>query len=885
MTNDVQLLFREVADLSEAERERYFAERQVPSGVRAEVESLLRFDTQNAAVLTTPIAAAAASFLNPDAGVGEVRYGPYRLVRLLGQGGMGSVFLGQRTDGEVEQQVAIKLVQNVAQESNFHERFLRERQILASLSHAGIARLLDAGHTTGGQPYLVMEYIDGTPIDVYAEGLNVREKLELVLQVADAVSYAHRNLVIHRDLKPSNILVEAGGRPKLLDFGIARIVDEGADRALTRDRLLTPDYASPEQVRGCAQTTATDVYSLGAVLYRLLTGQSPHQPPDGRPESIEVVICTVEPVPPGRLDRSLPKDLDFILGKALRKEPGERYSSVDAFADDLRALLESRPVRARSGSAWYRTRKFFERHWLPVSAVGAAVVCLAAGLLVANRERMIAERRFSQLRQVANKLLLFDSGLRDVPGTTKAREQIVAASTEYLDGLSREVHNDKELAMDLAKGYSLLARVQGVPPYPHLGQSASAEASLRKADDFVESVLATAPGRPDALVLAAQIEQDRMILADSDGRHEEALSHSRGISQRLDMLIEGGRASKDQLLDAAYLYLNGGLAQMNAHRYEDAIRYVRRSLDVGRSAGASSQFVAGALSLLANALRYSGDLPGALESITESRQLAESLTFASETGKALTLYAILMRQGAILGGADSIGLDRPADAVEPLQKAFDMAQQLAARDPHDAVSRDRIGTVGRLLAENLGHQVPAKALAVCDAALTRLREIQGNGKERRDEARLLALSSYMLRSLRRPQEARERINAALELLRATKDYPAKTVTLGEQTEVVMRALADQEAASGHPDRALEDYRELLEKAMASQPNPEGDLRQANDLSRIYGALAGLYRQQGDPGQAESLDTRRRDLWRAWDRKLPNNAFVQLRLSELPDPAR
>jgi serine/threonine protein kinase len=197
---------------------------------------------------------------------------------------MGAVFLAKRADGEVEQRVAIKFVRSAAEETTFRDRFLRERQILASLSHPGIARLLDAGHTAGGQPYLVMEYIDGTPIDVYAETLDLRGKLRLFLLVCDAISYAHRNLVIHRDLKPSNILVEAGGQPKLLDFGIARILDEQTDRNLTKELLLTPDYASPEQVRGAAHTTATDVYSLAAVLYRLLTGRSPHTSADGRAE-------------------------------------------------------------------------------------------------------------------------------------------------------------------------------------------------------------------------------------------------------------------------------------------------------------------------------------------------------------------------------------------------------------------------------------------------------------------------------------------------------------------------------------------------------------------------------------------------------------------------
>ena len=309
--------------------------------------------------------------------------GPYELVRLLGEGGMGTVHLAQRKDGEVDLRVAVKLIRGSFATRAFRERFLQERQIVASLNHPGITRLLDAGHTQSGQPYLVMEYVDGIPIDAYCRNLPVENKIKLFLLVCDAIAYLHRNLVIHRDLKPSNILVEAGGTPKILDFGIAKILDDAPGPDVTRERMLTPDYASPEQVKGKAKTTATDVYSLGALLYQLLSGRSPHPPSDSG-ESIEEVICSVDPAPLGRLNPSLPRDLTFVVRKALRKEPAERFPTVDAFADDLRAVLESRPVRVRSGDAWYKARKFARRHWLPGSAVVGAILSLTGGLYVAS---------------------------------------------------------------------------------------------------------------------------------------------------------------------------------------------------------------------------------------------------------------------------------------------------------------------------------------------------------------------------------------------------------------------------------------------------------------------------------------------------------------------
>src|SRR5580658_7309864 len=406
MLDDVQKLFGEVADLNAETRSQYFEAHQVDGDLRREVESLLRFDRGSSDHLKSVVSATVEQFLDSTL---DRFCGPYELVRLLGEGGMGSVHLAQRKDGEVDLQVAVKLIHGSASHLLFRDRFLRERQILASLNHPGIARLLDAGHTKSGQPYLVMEYVDGTPIDIYSRGLPLEAKLRLFLLVCDAIAYLHRNLVIHRDLKPSNILVEAGGVPKVLDFGIAKFLDEG-DGSVTKERMLTPDFASPEQVKGTAKTTATDVYSLGAVLYDMLTGQSPHKTADGQ-ESAEEAICSVDPVPLRNLNPALPRDLDYVVRKALRKEPAERYATVDAFAGALRAILELRPVAVRSGDAWYRTRKFLRRYWMPLAAAALVVVSLSVGLYVANRQRVIEERRFSQLHALSKRLLDLETGL------------------------------------------------------------------------------------------------------------------------------------------------------------------------------------------------------------------------------------------------------------------------------------------------------------------------------------------------------------------------------------------------------------------------------------------------------------------------------------------
>jgi tetratricopeptide (TPR) repeat protein len=725
-----------------------------------------------------------------------------------------------------------------------------------------------------------MEHIEGVPVDEFASHLDLRAKLILFLQVCSALAYAHRNLVIHRDLKPSNILVDANGQAKLLDFGIARILDEEVAGSATLERLLTPDYASPEQVRGQAHTTATDVYSLGAVLYKLLTGRSPHARAEGDSEPVETIICSVDPQPPSNLNPLIPRDLDFIVAKALRKEPEQRYAGVDALADDLQAFLDWRPIRARSGSAWYRTRRLLRRHWLPASAIAAAMLCLTAGLTIALRERAVAQHRFLQLRHLSVSLLHLDADLFGLPGSTAVRQKVVTASMQYLEGLSREARNDRDLNLDLANGYLLLAHVQGVPAYPNLGQYGQADESLRKAEGFADRAGAET-GNREALLIAAEADQDRMMVADTEHRRGEALAQAQKCAARVEMAIRDPAISKDQIRASSHFLANVALAYLNAHHYDDAVRYARREVDLARSSGAPPGSVIGGLGVLANALRQSGNLQDALQSITEARTLAESAAYSSETEKASVLYAVFYRQGMIFGQFDSISLDRPAETVESFQKAFDVVDEQASRDPKDANIRDRVATAGRALGDVLVGIDAQRALEVYDRSLMRLREVKSSTRGQRDEALTLALSSYALRRVGRTREAEERIAAAFDLLRVTKDYPASQVVLGDEVEAVIRARADHEAATGQPRRALESYRDLLVKVLASKPNPQDDLRQANDLSRIYLAIATLATLTGAAPEAQSMDARRVELWRFWDHKLPQNAYVQRQLAAPP----
>jgi serine/threonine-protein kinase len=428
----VKTLFNAAVDLAGHDRTVYLRRAcGSDAQLRHEVESLLQSHDGAGEFLESTAVTKVASAIEEDLTsrwIGR-RIGPYVLVAELGHGGMGQVFRGRRADGQYQSEVAIKLVRTACESPSVNKRFLAERQILAGLVHPGIARLLDGGATEEGVPYLVMELVEGGPIDGYcnAKELPLRARLELFLAACDAVSYAHRHLVVHRDLKPNNIFVTNEGTVKLLDFGVAKVLDSmtpaaGAQPTVTLMRALTLNFASPEQIRGEPVTTVSDVYSLGVLLYHLLTGVSPYRSSSGA--SISAVsreICgtqmpplpseaaraaeKAEPVPRTRLRG----DLDSILMRALQKDPGRRYSSVDLLAADIRRHLENRPVLARGNTVSDRVTKWVRRHRLATAACAVALLAILASVAVlahnARAQHAEAARRLEAAHRTARVLL------------------------------------------------------------------------------------------------------------------------------------------------------------------------------------------------------------------------------------------------------------------------------------------------------------------------------------------------------------------------------------------------------------------------------------------------------------------------------------------------
>jgi eukaryotic-like serine/threonine-protein kinase len=598
----VQTLFHQLLELDEQQRRAFLDEHcaRDPS-LRAKLDALIAADNEateffnegrNVSVPDTQAA------VEDDENIGR-SLGQYRLIRRLGEGGMGLVYLAERTDGEFEQKSAIKLVRTPWFGPQLHARFLAERQILARLEHPCIARLLDGGTTPLGQPYLVMEYVDGVPVDIYCDqkDLDTRQRLELFLKVCDAVAYAHGQLVVHRDIKPANILVAPDGSPKLLDFGIARLIDtesNSAELTIASGQALTPEYASPEQVRGEPVTTVSDVYSLGVLLYRLLSGTLPYRFKTRTPQEIERVVCDTVPTRPSVLSaqatrergpalrRELSGDLDTIVMNALRKTPQRRYASVAGLGDDIRRYLDCRPILARPASRSYVLGKFLRRNRASVSAAAAALLALVAGsvlavwgMLTAQVERDRAEVEAFRAEQTSEfltnmlssvnpdysrgadtellKRLLGDAALRvplelaDQPSVRGDIEAVIGRAYLMIGELERawtHLSAANELAQETRDEHRLLQTRLSLAR--HAAYSREPATGLERLETLLSEADRLPPEDPlrlRALGLKAQFLMDLNRLDQAESVHLDILHHSEGstdpavIDTRLGALL------------------------------------------------------------------------------------------------------------------------------------------------------------------------------------------------------------------------------------------------------------------------------------------------------------------------------------------------------------
>lgn len=595
----VQTLFLDSVDLPIDERIRYL---DTACGgddeLRHEIESLLATDEDSGALLETVVREEASTLFDAQVLIGE-RLGIYRILKEIGRGGMGSVYLALRDDQEFRKEVALKIVKRGMDTADVLERFRHERQILANLDHPYIARLFDGGSTHDGVPFFVMEYIEGRPVDVFCRdnALDVPARCELFLRILEAVAYAHRNLVVHRDLKPANILITADGTPKLLDFGVAKLLSGDGEPDQTRSTVIrpfTPGYASPEQVRGLTITTSSDIYSLGAILYEMLIGKRAQPIEINTPAEIERVVCNTAVSRPSLQDRGLSSDLDNIVLMAMRKEPERRYQSAVQFAEDLRRHLEGRPVLARQSSVAYSMGKFVMRNRLPVAAAAIACLALIAGLVIslAQTQRAEASQRATEaqrqiaLRQTAlaeaagleakrqrdladqqrsladvqrddaqQQKTLADNRVKDIltlvnhtmfdvhdaiaklPGSVAARRTLVKTTLEYLESLQNEVGLDDGMREALCVAYYKIALIQGDAQGASLQDFKGAEANLLKAQTLLMPAYNRSPNSPTMMLRLIEVRATLADLMYRSGRREQA------VQQYIDLIPVARRLS------------------------------------------------------------------------------------------------------------------------------------------------------------------------------------------------------------------------------------------------------------------------------------------------------------------------------------------------------
>lgn len=768
--NQVRDVIDEVLQLPPERRSEYLKVACTKPELRRYVESVILSCERADGVLDGPALINSLDFAEEQDSspsmIGQ-RLGSFEIIKEIGAGGMGVVYQASRADENFEQHVAIKLLR-----SGFHSdftlaRFRSERQILAKLQHPNIARLLDGGATAEGQPYFVMELIEGEPIDQYCDAhkLSTVERLRLFRVVCSAVQYAHRNLFIHRDIKPGNILVTAEGVPKLLDFGIAKILDPvslpgEAEATVSWARMLTPEYASPEQARGDPITTASDVYSLGVLLYRLLSGHPPYCVGGRAAQEVLLAITETQPVRPSLaidrietdtgadgqaitltpelvsrsrdgepelLRRRLSGDLDNIVLKAMRKEPDRRYPSVDQFSDDIRRHLDNLPVLARQDTLSYRTGKFVLRHKAGVLAAALVLLTLVVGVVgtaweahVARQQRARAEQRFNDVRKLANSLIFeVYNSIKDLPGATPARKLLVSRALEYLNSLSHEAAGDPSLQSELATAYERVGDVQGNPSHANLGDIPGALDSYRKSLGILESLRTADPNNINVKRQLSTEYYDVGLCLDAMGDYQGALQNSRKALAVDETLSSSADPSDVDNLAGDYNDIANKLEHIGD--LPGSLENYRRAADVREKIHVDDPkqnanirtHLASDYQGLGRVMTIEKNFAEAIP--VEQRMVALMKELSEQNQESATLRFSLGQAYESLGQT----LEKNGDLAEALQtqrQAFAIFQNVSASDPTNELSQRFLGfsyaEVGRLLVkrgdvtgglENLGN--------------------------------------------------------------------------------------------------------------------------------------------------------------------------------------
>src|SRR5215471_12926664 len=852
----IQSLFLEAIDLPPTERSSFLDTACAgDEQVRREVESLIAYDSTDEHRITDALGDAAQSLFESE-DVSGTRLGAWRVIKEIGRGGMGTVYLACRDDDQFQKHVAIKVVKRGMDTAELLSRFRHERQILAHLDHPFIARLIDSGNTPQGRPFLVMEYVQGRPIDAYCrqDGLDVVARCRLFLKVCQAVSYAHRNLVIHRDLKPGNILVATDGSPKLLDFGVAKLLDPETDpgmaTTIATGRLLTPEYASPEQVRGELVGAASDIYALGAILYELLAGVKAQQLTTHTPSELERVICQTEVQPPSiriepgnvRLRKRLEGDLDTIVLKAMRKEPDERYSSVDLFYKDINRHLKGRTITARPPSLTYRFGKFARRHKFSMAAAVLVIISMVVGtwisLVEARRARLEqhrAEARLSQMVELANRALFDVHGsIERLPGATDARRQLVKTTLDYLENLSKEASGDQRLNKALGAAYYRLGDLQGYPYKPNLGDTAGAIKCYWSSATLLDPLRRAHPDDVEAQRLWLENQTHLATVLKQVGDSDSA---SRVLREGLPVAmalarLPGAGVDDERIQGEIYGILANSDGKLNpGEQLPNARGYLEIFSGLAARFPDHGDFVleqANAYALMGNLLLRQGDSRGALEPYLQCVKLREKLVkdHPNDVVYKRNLMIGYGHVGDVLGNPVMLSLGDSAGARANYGKAVAIAEEISNADPNDLTAKyDLAASLQRLGMVDVPASEMAESLATLQRSASMLESIVASDPRNVRRSKTLSLTleyvGHRLQSLGRYREAISNYQRSLTM--ANVELAADPADRSAMSQAIAsgRGVAAALASSG--DRAG-----ALRQAQATVAKAEGYFKNGSD---------------------------------------------------------
>lgn len=835
----IDQIFQTAVELPLGERDAYLAEAcQEDVLLRAEVESLLRSDGEAEGLLDRTVIEAGERLRSGLHAPIIGRYvGPYQIVEEIGHGGMGTVYLGLRADDQYVRTVAIKFISRGMDTPEALSRFRVERQVLAALQHPNIAMLIDGGTADDGRPYIVMEYIKGEPLMEYCQNreLAIADRLALFASVCSAVHHAHQMLVIHRDIKPANVLVTAEGVPKLLDFGIAKflapeLVPGGVNPTMTIMRRLTPQYASPEQIRGMALTTASDVYSLGVLLYELLTGVSPYPTIGESIAEIEKAVCEKEPLrlsravsQDSRLRRQLAGDLETIVAMAMRKEPSRRYNSAQQFADDIGRYLKGAPVIARDDTLLYVVNKLVRRNLVASTAFGLLGISVVAGWTATIHEARRSNARFQEVRQLANTLLTdLPRDIRNLPGSMPVRAKLVRTALTYLNSLSKDAAGDVNLQFELARAYELVGDVQGDPDGPNLGQYREAIASYRQSLVLAQRVAASKKDWQVVHMLAWL----NLKIGDLQWRLGEGPDAFASYRETLRISAEGRKQFADPRADS--------LEREGYQRITRALTASRR-LSEARDNGQLAIAAATRFSVkqpgpesstqLAVANLVYGDVLGVSGQLLQSRQAytsaVESLERIGQSDP--QNYAVMedladayRRLGDLLGAPTYFHFAEPVLAASYLEKALAIERRLSAHDPYSVQGRSRLALALRRLASVERDAKPQQAVVLYREAIEVSQELLTNSPSDLSYQRELAVHrtgfARALVRLNKSEEASDQLSEALQTQRTLiARFPQRAV-IREDLFHTLTALGTLSLSLHESESALAHYREALQVA-------------------------------------------------------------------------